>query len=169
MKTALRASCTPTFGAPLDKRDERRKSRRPEGRRLKVESGDDAPIFAGGFGVGCDRSGWREVEVTLERKPERAARGGELVQAHVAEFLLPEAEIAEAEGEIFAIRVQLRQEPGAVAVGGEDLDDGFEVDGKNDCTAGAIAARTFRLLRIRRAVNAKRLDRGLGVVRMAYI
>src|ERR1700691_3314059 len=129
MKTALRASCTPTFGAPLDKRDERRKSRRPEGRRLKVESGDDAPIFAGGFGVGCDRSGWREVEVTLERKPERAARGGELVQAHVAEFLLPEAEIAEAEGEIFAIRVQLRQEPGGIAVRGEELYDGFEVDG----------------------------------------
>jgi len=34
-----------------------------------------------------------------------------------------------AKGEILAVRVQLRQEPGGVAVGGEDLDDGFEVDG----------------------------------------
>ena len=29
---------------------------------------------------------------------------------------------------MLAVRVQLREEPGSVAVGREDLDDGFEVD-----------------------------------------
>ena len=50
------------------------------------------------------------------------------MQAHVAEFRLPETEIAETKSEV-AVRVQLRQEPGGVAVGGKELDDGFEVDG----------------------------------------
>ena len=30
---------------------------------------------------------------------------------------------------MLAVRVQLREEPGGVAVGDEDLDDGFEVNG----------------------------------------
>jgi hypothetical protein len=43
------------------------------------------------------------------------------VQSHVAEFRLPETEVAETEGEI-AVPVQLRKESGRVAVGGEELD-----------------------------------------------
>jgi hypothetical protein len=50
------------------------------------------------------------------------------VQAHIAELRLPETEIAKSQGQV-AVGVQLRQEPGGVAVGAEDLDDGFEVDG----------------------------------------
>jgi hypothetical protein len=99
--------------------------------RLAVEapeypSGDDAPMLAGELRVGRDRSRGREGEIALERKPQRAAGGGELVEAHVAEFRLAEPEIAKTERQI-DIRVELGQEPGGVAVGGEELDDGCEV------------------------------------------
>jgi hypothetical protein len=50
------------------------------------------------------------------------------VKAHVAEFLLPEAEVAEPECQIPTNGIQLREETGGVAVGGEEFDDGFEVD-----------------------------------------
>jgi hypothetical protein len=59
-------------------------------------------------------------------KSQRAADGGEFEQTHVTEFRLAEPEIAKTEGQI-DIRVELGQEPGGVAVGGEELDDGFEV------------------------------------------
>ena len=85
-------------------------------------------MLAGELGVGGDRSRGREVKIALERTPERAAGGSKLVQAHVAEFRRAEAEVAETEGEI-AVGVQLREGLGGVAVAGEDLDDGFEVDG----------------------------------------
>ena len=46
---------------------------RAEGRRLKDDtSGDDAPMLAGELGVRRDCTRWREVEIALERKPERA-------------------------------------------------------------------------------------------------
>jgi hypothetical protein len=101
--------------------------------RLAVEapeypSGDDAPMLAGELGVNRNRARRREVEIALEGQPERAAGGRELVQAHVAEFRFAEAEVAETEGEMI-VRVQLREEPGGVAVRGEKLNDGFEVDG----------------------------------------
>jgi hypothetical protein len=85
-------------------------------------------MLAGELGVGRDRSRGREVEIALEGQSQGAADGGELVEAHVAEFGLAQVELAETEGEILAVRVQLREEPGGVAVRGEELDDGFEVD-----------------------------------------
>jgi hypothetical protein len=64
---------------------QRRRNRRPEGRRLKVgASGDDAALLARQLRVGRDCPRRREVEIALERKPERAASGSELVQADVA-------------------------------------------------------------------------------------
>jgi len=47
-------------------------------------------------------------------------------EAHVAEFRLPLAEIAKAEGQ--AVIVDLGQEPGALGVGGKEFDDGLEVE-----------------------------------------
>jgi len=67
------------------------------------------------------------VQIAFDGKPEFAADSGELEQAHVAEFRLAHAEIAETEGET-AIGVELREKPGALRVGGEKLDDGVEVD-----------------------------------------
>jgi hypothetical protein len=61
------------------------------------------------------------------------------VQAYVAEFRLSEAEVAETEGEM-PVRVQLREKPGGVAVWGEDLDDGYEVDAPSLCSQGALTA-----------------------------
>ena len=40
-------------------------------------SGDDASMLAGELGVGRDGSRGREVKIALERKAQRAARGGE--------------------------------------------------------------------------------------------
>ena len=77
-------------------------------------------MLAGELGESRDGSRRREAEIALERKAQRAASG--------SEFRLPAAEVAETEGQM-AVRVQLRGEPGGVAVGCEDLDDGFEVDG----------------------------------------
>jgi hypothetical protein len=51
------------------------------------------------------------------------------VQAHVAEFRFAESEVAETEGQILAVRVQLREELGGVAVGAEEPYDGLEIDG----------------------------------------
>jgi len=50
-------------------------------------------MLAGELGVPRDRSRRREVEIALEGKTQRAAGGSELVQAHVAEFRVPEAEV----------------------------------------------------------------------------
>jgi hypothetical protein len=85
-------------------------------------------MLAGLLGVRRDRSRGREVEIALQRKSQRAAGGSELVQAHVAEFRLAEPEIAKTERQI-DVGVELGQEPGGVAVGGEELDDGLEVEG----------------------------------------
>src|ERR1035441_8529969 len=90
-------------------------------------SGDEAPMLASEFGVGRDRARRREVQIALQRKSQRAADGGEFEQAHVTEFRLAEPEIAKTERQI-DIRVELRQEPGGVAVGGEKLYDGFDIE-----------------------------------------
>jgi len=51
------------------------------------------------------------------------------MEAHVAEFRFAKTEITESEGEMLAVRIQLRQDLGGVAIGGEELNEGFEVDG----------------------------------------
>ena len=52
------------------------KSRRPEGQRLRVSaSGDDATVRAGALGVGRDREGRCEMQIALEREPQRAMGG----------------------------------------------------------------------------------------------
>ena len=100
-------------------------------------------MLARELGVGRDRPCRSEVEIALERKTQRAAGGSELVEAHVAKFRFTEAEIAETEGEI-PVGVQLREEPGGVAVGGEELNDGFEVDGASLLVeGGALGIQRF--------------------------
>jgi hypothetical protein len=101
----------------------------PKAGGCRTALGDDAPMLAGEFGIDRDRSRRREVEIALERKPQRTAGGGELVETHVDEFRLPEAEATETEGEMLPNRVQFGEEPCGVAVGGEQFRDGFEVDG----------------------------------------
>jgi hypothetical protein len=96
--------------------------------RLAVEapeypSGDDARMLAGQLRIGRDGLRRSEVEIALERKAQRAADGCELEQAHVTEFRLAEPESAKTEGQI-DVGVELGQQPGGVAVGGEELDDG---------------------------------------------
>src|ERR1017187_8055231 len=122
--------------------------------RLAVEapddpSGDKAPMLASEFGVGRDRARRREVQIALQRKSQRAADGGEFEQAHVTEFRLAEPEIAKTERQI-DIRVELRQEPGGVAVGGEKLYDGFDIEALvlavDDSALGASVLEEFLAL-----------------------
>ena len=80
-------------------------------------------MLAGELRVGRDRSRGREGEIALERKPQRAAGGGELVEAHVAEFRLAEPEIAKNKRQI-DIRVELGQEPGGLPSGVKNLTTG---------------------------------------------
>jgi hypothetical protein len=65
------------------------------------------------------------------------------VEAHVAEFRFAETEIAETKGEMLADEIQLRQEPGGIAVGGEELDDGFKVDGAGLLVEGGASGSAF--------------------------
>jgi hypothetical protein len=70
-----------------------------------------------------------EYDIILKADPDtetmaRCSRAAASVQAHVAEFWLPETEVAESECEIPADRIQYRQQPGGVAVGGESLKTG---------------------------------------------
>jgi hypothetical protein len=92
-----------------------------------VASIDDATVRASFIGI--SRNGFLgfEMKVALDGETEFAADGGQFDEADVAEFRLAHPEIAEAEGKV-ADGVEFRQEPGALSVGGEELDDGFEVD-----------------------------------------
>jgi hypothetical protein len=67
------------------------------------------------------------VPITFDGKAEFAAYGLQFDEAYVAELGLAHAEIAESEGET-AVGIQLGEEPGALRVGGEEFDDGFEVE-----------------------------------------
>ena len=93
----------------------------------KVALGDDAPEPACFLGVGGDRLIGFEVQVALDGEAELAADGLQFEEAHVAEFRLAQAEIAESEGQA-VVRIELGQEPGTLRVGREEFDDGFEVD-----------------------------------------
>src|SRR5450631_2756706 len=84
-------------------------------------------MLAGALGVGRAREGRCEVEIALERKSQRAPGGGELREAHVTKLRFAESEIAKAECQVDA-GVEFGQEPGGVAVGGEEFDDGWEVE-----------------------------------------
>jgi hypothetical protein len=70
-----------------------------------------------------------EAVLMRVRLPNTISSHAALFSAHVAKFRLPETEVKETEGAMAADRVQLREEPGGVAVGGEELNDGFEVYG----------------------------------------
>ncbi len=54
-------------------------------------------------------------------------QGTKFVKAHIAELGTAEPQITESEGE--TIRIELREKPGGITVGGEEFDDGLEVEG----------------------------------------
>jgi hypothetical protein len=67
----------------------------------------------------------------------------EVAETEVAETEVAETEVAETEGQI-AVPVELREKPSGVAVGGEELDDGFEVDGSGSTEWQCCNYRTSR-------------------------
>ena len=90
-------------------------------------SSDDVSVRTRFVGVGGDGFAGFEVQVAFDRKAEFAPDAAKLREAYVAEFGAAHAEIAEAEGEVGAF-VDFGEEPGALGVGGVELDDGLEVE-----------------------------------------
>ncbi len=103
-----------------------RKTADPRAGGMRGASGDDVPAGARFVGVGGDRFVGVEVQVALNGKAEFAAHGAKFGKAYVAEFGFAHAKIAEAEGQ--AVGVDFGQEPGALGVGGEEFNDGLEVE-----------------------------------------
>jgi len=65
------------------------------------------------------------VPITLNRKPQLAADRRQLGERDVAQFWTSKPKITETEEKSL---VELRQESGALGVGREEFDDGFEVE-----------------------------------------
>jgi hypothetical protein len=104
---------------------------KPPTRRLAggaVYSGDDASVLTGLLRVGREGARGREVKIALEGEAQGTADFGEFVQAYIAEFRFAEPQVAKAEGQGIHIGVELCEEPGGIAVGGEELYDGFKVE-----------------------------------------
>ena len=78
-------------------------------------------------GVGGEHLRRREIQIALDRQIQPAAHGFEFRQADRAEFRAAEAEVAQAEGDIRIVRVDLGQKPCATGIGREQLDDRPEV------------------------------------------
>src|ERR1700733_15216348 len=87
---------------------------------------------AGTLGEGSARSGLSDTYGRVLYSANCGCQAPIGLVAHAttptAEYRLALPQVAENEGEIRAIRVQLRDEPCGVAVGGEKLNDGFEVE-----------------------------------------
>ena len=87
---------------------------------------------AGTLGEGSARSGLSDTYGRVLYSANCGCQAPIGLVAHAttptAEYWLALPQVAENEGEIRAIRVQLREEPCGVAVGGEKLNDGFEVE-----------------------------------------
>ncbi len=96
------------------------------GRRPKSPSSDDVPVRAGFVGVGRHRFVGFEVQVALDGESQFAAHGAKFDEADIAEFRLAHSEIAEVECEVGAF-VDFREEPGALGVRREKLNDGLKV------------------------------------------
>ncbi len=82
---------------PVGSSNESEKAADPEAGGVRVASSDDVSAGTRFVGVGGDGFIGLEVQVALDRETQFAAQGAKLEEAHVAEFRLPEAEIAESE------------------------------------------------------------------------
>jgi hypothetical protein len=107
---------------------------------LLVASGDDASGGTGVTRVLRDRFRCGEGAVALDGQAPRAGDFLDLRYAHVAEFGEAVPEVAEAERDIGIVVVDLREEPGRLRVGGEELHDRSVVD-------PAAAGFRYRLLK----------------------
>jgi hypothetical protein len=90
-------------------------------------SSDDASVLPRCVGIGGQWLVGVKVFVALDGESEVAADGAQFRQANVAELWFPHSEIAEAEGEL-VVGVEFGDEPGALGVRSEELDNGLEVD-----------------------------------------
>ncbi len=69
-----------------------------------------------------------EMQIALDGEALGAAEGLKIRYADVAELREAHTEVAETKGDVRVGGVELREEPGALCVRGEELHDGREVD-----------------------------------------
>jgi hypothetical protein len=62
-----------------------------------------------------------EVFVALHGEAEAATHGFQFGDAHVAQLWLAQPAVAETEGEVWVLRVELREQPGRVGVRREEV------------------------------------------------
>ena len=98
----------------------------PRHRGASSTSCDDASLFARFGSVRGERFVGFEVHVALDGEAEWTAEVAQFVHAHESQFWRSHAEVAQAEGDV--IESELGEEPGALRIRREELDDGFEVD-----------------------------------------
>jgi hypothetical protein len=91
----------------------------------RITSGDDTSVLSSLVGVSGEGLVGLKMLVTLDGKAERAAQGAELGHADESQFGESDSEIAKTEGDVVA--AELGEEPGALGIGCEELDDGLEV------------------------------------------
>jgi hypothetical protein len=68
------------------------------------------------------------VEIALDGKPDDAGESCDLGKADVAEHREALPRIAQTEGAILIVRVDLGEEPGGMGIRGEEFDDRLEIE-----------------------------------------
>ena len=99
-------------------------------------------------GVFADGAVGLEVQVALDGKAQFAADGIESIEVDVPNLGLAKTAVTESEGE--TARIELGQETGGLSVGGEEVDDGMEIEGVVACVEGgalgaAVGQKSFAL------------------------
>lgn len=65
-----------------------------------------------------------KVQIALDRQAETSAHGRQLLQTDPAEFGCSQAQVAQTEGVVVLVRVDLGQQPGRAGIRREQLDHG---------------------------------------------
>ena len=84
--------------------------------------------FRSGPGIDGEGIVGREEFVAFDRQAQLAAHAAYLRKPHAAALGKAQAEIAQAEGDIALVRIDIREKPGTGAVGRKELDHGFGVE-----------------------------------------
>lgn len=69
-----------------------------------------------------------EVQIALDRQAEASAHGCQLLQTDPAEFGFSQAQVAQAEGMVVIVRVDLGQQLGRAGIRREQLDHGCRIE-----------------------------------------
>jgi hypothetical protein len=100
------------------------------------------------------------VQVALYGQAQRSPQGLQLADSYVPEFRLAQAQVAESEGQVLVLRVELCQQPRGSCVRGEELHDRVRVDRLRIVATipdrGPLGLAVLEQLRAQRSVDRSR-------------